>query len=557
MTDAPAVTQTFADLGLPDQLVKALAARGITSPTPIQAAVIPYALSEGDVLAQARTGSGKTMAFLLPLAARIMAGEIRRAWIVCPTRELAQQAAREVETIIGVGKCAILVGGVPPYPQIKDLRRGVPLVIGTPGRMCDHLAQGNLKPDAEIVVLDEADQMMDMGFSEDLERLVKDLGQSVARWLFSATFPHHVQLAVDRWLDKPREVRLDTKAASSHVRQKFVVCKRGEETPALARLLHILEPDRSLVFVRTRDEVERTVRAICAEGMEAAGISGELAQDARERVLARFRAGKLAVLVGTDVAARGIDVPGVTHVFNLGLPMSAEAYNHRVGRTARAGADGEAWTVIGPYDRPKFNRMAFAAKCKPEESPLPTGATIVEAKRERLAKRVQDSLGEKLTLPKSFKALVAEFSAEAVLAAVVHRLIPDAPVERAPDRVPAARQYNDGPARGASSHGGSGHGGERTSSGGEAVPLFIGIGLDDGIAPGTVVALLCHQRNLQGSDVGKIRMFARHTLCSVDPAVVERIMQAPLHHRGRPVPVRLDRMGSSGASNSGAARPRY
>ncbi len=554
MTDAPAVTQTFADLGLPDHLVKALAARGIITPTPIQAAVIPYALSEGDVLAQARTGSGKTMAFLLPLAARIAAGEIRRAWIVCPTRELAQQAAREVETIIGAGKCAILVGGVPPYPQIKDLRRGVPLVIGTPGRMCDHLAQGNLKPDAEIVVLDEADQMMDMGFSEDLERLVKDLGQSVARWLFSATFPHHVQLAVDRWLDKPREVRLDTKAASSHVRQKFVVAKRGEETIALARLLHILEPDRSLVFVRTRDDVERTVRAICAEGMEAAGISGELAQDARERVLARFRAGKLAVLVGTDVAARGIDVPGVTHVFNLGLPMSAEAYNHRVGRTARAGADGEAWTVIGAYDRPKFSRMAFAAKCKPEESPLPTGATIVEAKRERLAKRVQDSLGEKLSLPKSFKALVAEFSAEAVLAAVVHRLIPDAPVERTPDRVAPQRQYNDAPPRSGGSSGYSG-GGERTSGGGEAVPLFIGIGLDDDIAPGTVVALLCHQRNLQGSDVGKIRMFARHTLVSVAPDVVERIMQAPLHHRGRPVPVRLDRMGASGAGNTG--RPRY
>jgi ATP-dependent RNA helicase DeaD len=546
----PAVP-SFAELGLPDHLVKALAARGITSPTPVQASVIPLALQGGDLLAQARTGSGKTMAFLLPLAARIAAGEISRAWIVCPTRELAQQASREAETIIGAGKTAVLVGGVPPYPQVKDLRRGVPLVIGTPGRMCDHLAQGNLKPDAEIVILDEADQMMDMGFSEDMDRLVKDLGESVARWLFSATFPRHLQMAVDRWLDKPREVRLDTRAGSSHVPQKFVVTKRGEEVPALARLLHILEPTRALVFVRTREDVERIVRAVSAEGLEAAGISGELAQDARERVLERFRAGKLTVLVGTDVAARGIDVPGVTHVFNFGLPMSAEAYTHRVGRTARAGADGEAWTLIGQYDRPKFSRMAFAAKCKPEEVPLPTAGKIVEAKRERLAKRVQDSLGEKLALPASFKALVGEFSAEAVLAALVHRLIPDAAIEKnvAPAARPAAarsyeRSEGPGPARG-----------ERTSSGGEAVSLFMGIGLEDGVSAGTLVALLCHQRGLVGDDIGKIRLFDRHSIIGVRPEIAEKILDHPLHHRGRPVPVRPDRMGESGTRNDDRRGP--
>ena len=540
--------------------MKALAARGITTPTPVQASVIPLALLGGDLLAQARTGSGKTMAFLLPLAARIAAGEISRAWIVCPTRELAQQASREAETIIGAGKTAVLVGGVPPYPQVRDLRRGVPLVIGTPGRMCDHLAQGNLKPDAEIVILDEADQMMDMGFSEDMDRLVKDLGESVARWLFSATFPRHLQMAVDRWLDKPREVRLDTRAGSSHVPQKFVVTKRGEEVPALARLLHILEPTRALVFVRTREDVERIVRAISAEGLEAAGISGELAQDARERVLERFRSGRLTVLVGTDVAARGIDVPGVTHVFNFGLPMSAEAYTHRVGRTARAGADGEAWTLIGQYDRPKFSRMAFAAKCKPEEVPLPTAAKIVEAKRERLAKRVQDSLGEKLALPASFKALVGEFNAEAVLAALIHRLIPDAPVEKA--QPPAARpaaargyeQRSDAPAGRSYDRGGD-RGPERTSSGGEAVSVFMGIGLEDGVTAGTLVALLCHQRGLTGDDIGKIRLFDRHSIIGVRPDIAAKILDHPLHHRGRPVPVRPDRMGESGQSNDRRGPP--
>ncbi len=556
MTETAAPTPTFAELGLPPSLVAALAARGITVPTPVQAGVIPLAMVGGDLLAQARTGSGKTLAFLLPLAARISAGEISKVWIVCPTRELAQQAAREAETILGTGKTAVLVGGVPAYPQVRDLRRGVPIVIGTPGRMCDHLAQGNLKPDAEIVILDEADQMMDMGFSEDMDRLVKDLGESVARWLFSATFPAHLRAAVDRWLDKPREIRLDTRSGSSHVPQKFVVVKRGDELGALARLLHILEPTRALVFVRTREDVERIVRAVAAEGMEAGGISGELQQDARERVLERFRSGKLAVLVGTDVAARGIDVPGVSHVFNFGMPMSAEAYTHRVGRTARAGADGEAWTMIGPNDRAKFSRMAFTAKCKPEEVPLPTASTIVEAKRERLAKRVQDSLGEKLALPASFKALISEFTAEAVLAALIHRLVPDAPVEKQIDRAVRTTRPNTGDG-GGNYQRSSGHQDSSPRSSGAPVPLFIGIGTEDQVAPGTLMALLCHQRDLAGGDIGKIRMFARHSLVSIAAEVASKVLDHPLHHRGRPVPVRIDRQGGDddGGSHGGGGYP--
>ncbi|MEK7412092.1 MAG: DEAD/DEAH box helicase [Planctomycetota bacterium] len=545
MPDSPvkSPSATFADLGLPAALVALLAKRGLTIPTPVQAGVIPHALAGGDILAQARTGSGKTMAFLLPLAARIGAGEIRRAWVVCPTRELAQQVAREAATILGEGRTAILVGGLPPWPQINDLRRKPALVVGTPGRMCDHLAQGNLIPDAEIVVLDEADQMMDMGFSEDLERLVKDLGGSVARWLFSATFPPQVQAAVDRWLDDPNEVRLDVKAASSHVPQKFVVARRGEEGAALARLLHILEPARALVFVRTRDAVDSAVRAIAAEGIEAAGISGELAQDARERVLARFRAGRLAVLVGTDVAARGLDVQGITHVFNLGLPVTAESYNHRIGRTARAGADGEAWTVVGPSERMRFQRLASMAKCKPVEVPLPAASAIVDAKRERLAKRVQDSLGEKLALPISFAPLVKEFGAEAVLAGLIHRLVPDAAIERAPEK-PAFAGRDQGAAprfTGARA---------RTGEAG-MVTLFVGLGISDGVQPGNVVAMMCHQCGIVGSDLGRIRLFDRHCLVDVQGSVVDRVMDHPLNHRGRPVPVRPDRALAGGPPMGG------
>jgi ATP-dependent RNA helicase DeaD len=522
MVDSPAAApspKAFANLGLPAPIAAALVARGISVPTPVQAAVIPLAMGEGDILAQARTGSGKTLAFLLPLTARIAAGEIHRAWIVCPTRELAQQCAREAATVLGEGKTAVLVGGVPAYPQVADLRRGVPLVIGTPGRMCDHLTRLALKPDAEIIVLDEADQMLDLGFAEDLERLVKDLGESCARWLFSATFPPQMQAAVGRWLDKPREVRLDSGTASAHVRQRYAVAPRGAAIASLARLLHALEPGRAMVFVRTRDEVDGAVRAIAAEGIEAAGISGELAQDARERVLARFREGKLAVLVGTDVAARGIDVPGVTHVFNLGLPVGVESYTHRIGRTARAGADGEAWTILYAVERARFLRMAGAARCRPEEAPLPTAAQITEARRERLAKRVAESLGEKFKLPPSFAALVKEHTAEVVLAALVHRLVPDALPERTVD--PAKAGY--------------------APPSGAVISLFVGIGMIDGINPGTLVALLCHQCSLKGSDLGRIKVLERHSLVEIASTALKAVMDHPLHHRGRGIPVRLDR----------------
>jgi ATP-dependent RNA helicase DeaD len=521
MTDetAAAPVPSFAELGLPESLVEVLAARGITTPTPIQAGIIPHALTEGDILAQARTGSGKTLAFLLPLVARIQAGTLKRAWIICPTRELAQQTAREAQSVLGDRAVAVLVGGVPPFGQIKDLRRNPPIVIGTPGRMCDHLSQGNLTPDAGIIVLDEADQMLDMGFAEDLEHLVRDLGDAVARWLFSATFPRQVQDAVGRWLEKPREVRLDTRSGTTHIPQKAVVVRRGEELAALCRLLHINEPPRALVFVRTREDVEGTVRTLNAESIQAAGISGDLTQEARERVLERFRSGKLTVLVGTDVAARGIDVAGVTHVFNLGLPTSGESYTHRIGRTARAGAEGEAWTVLGQSDTSRFQRMMTMAKCRVEVAELPTAAALVSAKRERLAKRIQDSLGEELPLPAEFKAMVEEFTAEAVLSALVHRLIPDAPVERA-----AAPR---GPAR--------------RPDGGEPVPLFIAIGAEDDIAPGPLVALLCHQCDIRGVDIGRIRVLARHSLVSVAAAVADQVIGTPLQYRGRAISVRQDR----------------
>ena len=529
---------SFADLGLSAELLAHLASRAIAAPTPVQAKVIPAALAGirgpgGDILAQARTGSGKTLAFLLPLATAVRDHGCARAWVVCPTRELAQQVAREASLVLGANKVATLIGGAPWGFQSRELSSNPPLVVGTPGRMRDHLDRGTLKADAEILVLDEADQMLDMGFREELDALVKDLGEGVARWLFSATFPPAVANAVDRWLTNPTEIRLDERQASSHVPQKYVIAPRGQELPALVRLLQVLDPGRALVFTRTRIAVEQTVQGLALAGIEAAGISGDLQQDARERVLARFRGGKLPVLVATDVAARGLDVQGVTHVFNLSLPVGAASYTHRIGRTARAGAEGEAWTVIAPFERGRLLALARSSGSNSTQATVPTANEIVNARRHRLAVRLQESLGESLTLPSEFAELATAHGAEAVLAALVHRLVPEAPVEK-------SRPLQAAP---------PGKGADAAS-----VALFVALGEMDGATPAAVVSSICRAANIAGHQIGRIRIFPRHSLLHVTPDVVERVLSASLHVRGRTVAIRPDRQGPVPAPAHAPAR---
>ncbi len=520
---------SFADFGLPAELLAHLASRAIAAPTPVQAKVIPAALAGirgagGDILAQARTGSGKTLAFLLPLATAVRDHGCKRAWVVCPTRELAQQVAREATLVFGPNRVATLIGGAPWGLQSRELSAKPPLVVGTPGRMRDHLDRGTLAPDAEILVLDEADQMLDMGFREELDALVKDLGEGVARWLFSATFPPAVADAVDRWLTNPTEIRLDERQGSAHVPQRFVIAPRGQELPALVRLLQVLDPARALVFTRTRIAVEETVQGLALAGIEAAGISGDLQQDARDRVLGRFRAGKLPVLVATDVAARGLDVQGVSHVFNLSLPVGAASYTHRIGRTARAGAAGEAWTVIAPFERGRLLALARASGSNPTVATVPTAAEIVNARRHRLAVRLQESLGESLVLPSEFAELAKAHGAEAVLAALIHRLVPEAAVEKSRP-APIATQAG------------------RSAVASEA--LFVALGEMDGATPAAVVASICRAAGIAGHQIGRMRIFPRHTLLHVTPDARERVLSASLHVRGRTVAIRADRQAAA------------
>jgi len=535
MDTLPTTTVGFDKLPIPPSLAAHVAERGITNPTPVQEAVINKMvpelgqLLEGDLLAQARTGSGKTLAFLLPVAGALDSGTISRAWIVCPTRELAQQVAREAAWLLGEACVATLVGGAPFGPQLRELRGQPPIIVGTPGRLADHLRQTTLEEGCDVLILDEADRMLDLGFKEELDQVVGAAGDDSARWFFSATYEGRVQAAAGDWLRTPTQIRLDAGKGSSHVPQSYVIAPYARREEALGRLIDMLEPTRAIVFVRTRVEVEQVVQGLLRHSVHAEGLSGDLAQVARERALARFREGRVTILVATDVAARGLDVPGITHVFNLGLPDDLSNFIHRVGRTARAGAEGEAWSVLAPQERGRFLSISRQSEYKPEQRQVPTSRELTDKRRERLAQRVNESLGEALELPESFKPLIEEHGAEAVLAALVHRLVPEPPPEE-PKRAPRPEYNNDRasgdrPARPA-------------RRGREGVWLAFGLGAEDGMEIRNLIPFICRAADIPSSELGRIEMLPRLSLVETTPEAAELLLKLKLKWQRRPVRIR-------------------
>ncbi|MBK8803545.1 MAG: DEAD/DEAH box helicase [Fibrobacteres bacterium] len=537
METIPTTTVGFDKLPIPATLAAHVAERGIINPTPVQEAVISKMvpelgqLLEGDLLAQARTGSGKTLAFLLPVAGALDSGTITRAWIVCPTRELAQQVAREAAWLLGEACVATLVGGAPFGPQLRELRGQPPVVVGTPGRMADHLRQETLEVECDVLILDEADRMLDLGFKEELDQVVGAAGEDSARWFFSATYEGRVQAAAGDWLRTPTQIRLDAGKGSSHVPQSYVIAPYARREEALGRLVDMLEPTRAIVFVRTRVEVEQVVQGLLRHGIHAEGLSGDLAQVARERALSRFREGRVTLLVATDVAARGLDVPGISHVFNLGLPDDLSNFVHRVGRTARAGAEGEAWSVLAPQERGRFLSISRQSEYKPEQRQVPTSRELTDKRRERLAQRVMESLGEGLELPESFKPLIEEHGAEAVLAAMVHKLVPEPPPEE-PRRPQPRPEYHergagDRPERPRPAHRGR-----------EGVWLALSLGTEDGIEVRNLIPFVCRAADIPSSELGRIEMMPRLSLVETTPEAAELLLKLKLKWQRRPVRIR-------------------
>ena len=355
---------SFKDLDLSDEMLQALERATYQTPTPIQAGLIPLALEEKDVVGQARTGTGKTAAFTIPILEQLVPrSEISgpQGLILVPTRELAVQVSEEVAKLAHGqnARCVALYGGKPIRGQIEKLRRGVQVVVGTPGRVLDHIARGSLElRDVWCVVLDEADRMLDIGFRPDIEKILRKCPKDRQTLLLSATVPPPIQRLAQRYMRDPEMLDFSPKDLSVEtIEQLYFTVDPERKFDLLVRLLERDEPKQAIIFCRTKRGTERIYQRLSKQRKEVACMHGDMNQSARDRVMAKFREGKVQVLVATDVVGRGIDVTGVSHIINHDIPMFSDDYVHRVGRTGRMGREGVAYTFVAPEEGNELTRI--------------------------------------------------------------------------------------------------------------------------------------------------------------------------------------------------------
>jgi len=346
-------TASFDTLGLTEDVLKAVRDAGYTTPTPIQAQAIPLVLKGRDVMGLAQTGTGKTAAFTLPIVDRLLDGPKRtRALVLTPTRELCVQVEESVQKYARHSELTVVsvYGGVPLDPQQRKLRDGVDIVVATPGRLIDHLERQNVVfDDLEVLVLDEADRMLDMGFAPQINRIVADVPKYRQTLLFSATMPPEVEALARKYLRKPVVVQVGRRSqAASTVTHAVYPVPRDRKSALLANLLRETALDSVLVFTRTKHGADRVVRHLEREGIEATAMHADKTQPQRTKALEDFKSGKVRVLVATDIAQRGLDISDITHVVNYDVPQQAEDYVHRIGRTGRAQKEGDAFTFMSP-----------------------------------------------------------------------------------------------------------------------------------------------------------------------------------------------------------------
>ena len=368
--------ENFYSFGLPDALIQSLDKLKFTIPTPIQAATIPLALSGKDVLGSAQTGTGKTGAFGIPLIAKLLSDPRSSALVLTPTRELAAQVMQSLQDLLGRNspiKAALLIGGDPMGKQMQQLRMRPRLFVGTPGRINDHLERGTVNfSQTSFLVLDETDRMLDMGFSIQIERIIKHLPKVRQTLLFSATLPKNIVKIADTYLNQPERVAMgSTTAPAQNLKQDIVHLSEDEKYPQLLTQLN-QRSGSIIIFVKTKFGAEKMAKKLRAENHQTDAIHGDLRHSKRETVIRGFRNSKYRILVATDIAARGLDIPHIEHVINFDLPQCPEDYIHRIGRTARAGAEGEALCFVTPGDRMKWN--AINRLLNPDAPPMKAAA---------------------------------------------------------------------------------------------------------------------------------------------------------------------------------------
>jgi ATP-dependent RNA helicase DeaD len=515
----PTQPSGFASLGLSKTLIAAVTALGYEEPTPIQREAIPLLLTGADMLGQAATGTGKTAAFALPLLDRLgqskAARGIPRALVLVPTRELAMQVAEALHKYAKGSQLTVvpLYGGAPMDHQIRALRRGAEVIVATPGRALDHLRRTTLDlSKVEVLVLDEADEMLDMGFAEDIDAIIAETPSARQTALFAATFAPRILSIAGRHLKNPTRVQIaqEKRAAGKlpRVRQVVYIVGRRQKIDALGRILDFESAKSAIVFCRTRIEVDELTDTLNAHGFVAQALHGGMMQKQRDRVMQLFRGEKIEILVATDVAARGLDIEHVSHVINFDLPSAAEVYIHRIGRTGRIGREGVAITLAEPREQRFLKNIERLTKQKIEIGRLPSESDLrqrrMEALKESLRSRVaQGGLEEARGL---IQSLAEELDVLDVAAAAI--LIAGDGAERAPapagDEPARAARQNDGALR----------------------LLRISVGKEEGIRPGDLVGAIAGEAGISSSLIGAIKIHDDYSLAEVPEEVADEVVAA-------------------------------
>ena len=539
------MTANFNEFDLQPQLVRSIADIGYAAPTPIQSTVIPAMLSGQDVIGQSQTGSGKTAAFSLPILHNLQTGQRHvQSLVVTPTRELAIQVADAMVTYgrqTGV-RVLPVYGGQPYDRQISRLKKGVDVVVGTPGRLLDLIRKNVLKLErVATVVLDEADEMLSMGFIADIEAILDQTATSRQTALFSATLPQRVLRLAEQYMNAPRSFKIGCKQLTVEtVEQRYYLVNESDKPAALARLFEVEPIASALIFARTRLGTAELVNELALRGFPAEALNGDMSQDARGQVLNRFRDNKLKVLVATDVAARGLDIDDISHVFNYDLPQDPESYVHRIGRTGRAGKTGIAITLLTPKERWGLRRIEGFIKQKITRMMLPSAEDIKLQREAQLLEKVMVWLRRgRCSREREIVAQLLEDGHDlAEVAAVALKLAraeenqrPIAPLKEVAEfNIPAGGQAPKRP------DGRKGRGREGASPSHEKgmVRLLLSTGRADGIRINHVVGGLSHFADIPGSSLGKISIQRQHTLVDVPEKLVGRVLgKGPNYRIGR------------------------
>lgn len=518
--NANAADPTFADLGVDDRILAAIADVGYETPSPIQAATIPPLLDGADVVGLAQTGTGKTAAFAIPILMGLQAAEKQpRALVLAPTRELAIQVAeafnRYAAHLPGLHVLPIY-GGQAYGVQLSGLRRGAQVVVGTPGRVIDHLEKGTLDlSKLQYLVLDEADEMLKMGFQEDVERILADTPTDKQVALFSATMPAAIRKISKHYLNNPVEITMKAKTSTNiNIAQRWVLVSHQRKLDALTRILEVESFEAMIIFVRTKQATEELAEKLRARGFSAAAINGDIAQAQRERTIGQLRSGTLDILVATDVAARGLDVERISHVVNYDIPHDTESYVHRIGRTGRAGRAGEALLFVAPRERHLLKSIERTTRHPLTEMQLPSVDDVNAQRVTKFGDAITENLSsDNLAL---FRTLIEDYEREhnTPLADIAAALAVGAqdgnnfflepepePVERPPRE--RGQRRSDDERRGS---------GARQRGDSNFATYRISVGKRHRVVPGAIVGAIANEGGLRRSDFGHISIRPDHSL---------------------------------------------